>query len=158
MVRILFVCMGNICRSPTAEGVMRSLVDSRGLGECFELDSAGTHGYHIGEPPDHRSQLAAASRGYDISGLRARQVVAEDFHRFELILAMDRSNLVLLERSCPKPHLSKLKLFMAYAGDAGCDEVPDPYYGGADGFERVLDLCEAAARGVIAAHAVSVDD
>lgn len=152
MVRILFVCMGNICRSPTAEGVMRALVNGAGLGERFELDSAGTHGYHIGEPPDSRSQRAAARRGYDISLLRARQVKVDDFGRFDLVLAMDRDNLMLLQRACPQPHLPKVKLFLEYAADAGTDEVPDPYYGGADGFETVLDLCEAAARGVIERH------
>jgi len=154
-VSVLFVCMGNICRSPTAEGVLRGQAERAGLGGRFELDSAGTHGYHVGEPPDGRAQQAAARRGYDISRLRARRVVAEDFRRFDLVLAMDQSNLTSLERMCPKPYLSKLRLFMEYAPEQNCDEVPDPYYGGPAGFERVLDLCEAAALGIITAYATS---
>ncbi len=126
------------------------LVEQAGLGGYFELDSAGTHAYHVGEFPDGRAQQAAAKRGYDLSRIRARKVVVDDFRRFDLVLAMDRSNLASLERMCPEPYMSKLKLFMAYAPEQSCDEVPDPYYGGQAGFERVLDLCEAAARGVIA--------
>lgn len=152
-ISVLLVCMGNICRSPTAEGVLRVQVERAGLSGRFEVDSAGTLGYHAGESPDARAQLAAVKRGYDISRLRARRVVVEDFRRFDLVLAMDRINLASLEQMCPKPYLSKLRLFMEYAPDQNCDEVPDPYYGGPAGFERVLDMCEAAARGVITVYA-----
>lgn len=148
-IRILLVCMGNICRSPTAEGVLRTLVALEGLESRFELDSAGTHGYHEGEPPDERTRRAAAQRGYDLSRLRARQVRESDFIRFDLILAMDRNNLALLRRACPPEYREKLGLFLDYAEAIGADEVPDPYYGGAEGFEHVLDLAEAAARGII---------
>ena len=147
--RILLVCMGNICRSPTAEGVLRTLVALEGLDHRFELDSAGTHGYHEGEPPDTRTQMAAARRGYDLSRLRARQVRESDFIRFDLILAGDRNHGALLRRACPPEYREKVGLFLDYAEGIDIDEVPDPYYGGAEGFERVLDLVEAAARGVI---------
>ncbi|MGE5466843.1 MAG: low molecular weight protein-tyrosine-phosphatase [Ignavibacteria bacterium] len=150
-VSILLVCMGNICRSPTAEGVLRALVERDGIAEFFQIDSAGTHGYHVGEPPDERARQAAARRGYDLSGLRARRVGEFDFMRFDLILAMDSDNLSLLQRACPPEHRHKLRLFLEYAASFEEREVPDPYYGGDDGFERVLDLVEDAARGVIAA-------
>ncbi|MDP2752559.1 MAG: low molecular weight protein-tyrosine-phosphatase [Rhodocyclaceae bacterium] len=149
-VRILFVCMGNICRSPTAEGMMRALVEQQNMTERIEVDSAGTHGYHVGNPPDMRAQKAAALRGVDLSGLRARRVAEEDFAAFDLILAMDRDNLNLLQQSCPKEHLGKLGLFLDYAADHKGQEVPDPYYGGGDGFDLVLDLVEQAASGLIA--------
>jgi protein-tyrosine phosphatase len=148
--RILFVCMGNICRSPAAEGVTRALLARRGLADRVVLDSAGTHDYHVGAPPDRRMQQAAARRGYDLSGLRARHVDDADFARFDLLLAMDRDNLRGLMQRCPLPHRGKLRLFLEFAADAPVDEVPDPYYGGADGFEHVLDLVEAAADGLIA--------
>lgn len=147
---VLFVCMGNICRSPTVEGVARALVRNWGLDQFVELASAGTHGYHIGEPPDERTQQAAAERGYDLSPLRARQVTAADFARFDLILAMDRENLKLLQGACPQAYRHKLKLFLEFAEDVKEDEVPDPYYGGAAGFQRVLDMAEAGARGLLA--------
>lgn len=148
-VSVLLVCMGNICRSPTAEGVLRAYVEREGLGSLVEVDSAGTHGYHIGEAPDPRTRKAAARRGYDLSALRARQVSDFDFVRFDHILAMDRDNLLILQRACPPQHGHKLGLFLDYAaGDE--DEVPDPYYGGPEGFERVLDLVEAAAAGFVA--------
>jgi len=150
MVRVLFVCMGNICRSPTAEGVARRLVEREGLGDCVAIDSAGTHAYHVGEPPDRRARQAAARRGYDLSAIRARQVEAADFLRFELILAMDRANLAALEELCPEGQKHKLRLFLSYARRAREDEVPDPYYGGGSGFERVLDLIEDAAEGLVA--------
>lgn len=146
---ILFVCMGNICRSPTAEGVMRALVERAGLAQHFELDSAGTHAYHIGNPPDARSLEAAAQRGYDLTALRARQIDPGDFERFELVLAMDRDNLTLLQRLCPPALRNRLALFLAYADGCVEDEVPDPYYGGPAGFDHVLDLAEAAAQGLI---------
>jgi len=148
-IRILFVCMGNICRSPTAEGVMRALAARAGLARHYEIDSAGTHAYHLGNPPDARSQQAASHRGYDLTGLRARQIAAGDFACFDLILAMDRDNLLLLERSCPPKLRHKLGLFLDYAEACDEDEVPDPYYGGPQGFEHVLDLAEAAAQGLI---------
>lgn len=145
--RILFFCMGNICRSPTAEGVMRAKLAAAGID--VEVDSAGTHGYHVGEPPDERSQQHAAQRGYDLSALRARKLVAEDFIRFDLVLAMDEDNLALAERLCPPAQRQRLKLLLDYAPDAGKRHVPDPYYGGEAGFEAVLDLVEAACDGLI---------
>lgn len=148
-LKIVFVCMGNICRSPTAEGVMRALAERTGQAHRYELDSAGTHAYHVGNPPDPRSVKVAGRRGYDLSALRARQIGAEDFIRFDLVLAMDRDNLALLERACPQNLRHKLGLFLAYADACEEDEMPDPYYGGEQGFERVVDLAEAAAQGLI---------
>lgn len=147
--RVLFVCMGNICRSPTAEGVFRQLVEQQGLAEKIIVDSAGTHDYHIGNPPDARSQAAAMHRGYDLSSLRARQVTVEDFTRFDYVLAMDDANLSLLQQQCPDQYRSRLKLFLEFAKDRELREVPDPYYGGAQGFAQVLDLVESAARGLL---------
>lgn len=147
--RILLVCMGNICRSPTAEGVLRTFVEREGLLGQVEIDSAGTHGYHVGEPPDPRTVKAAARRGYDLSPLRARRVGEFDFMRFDHVLAMDRENLALLQQACP-PHLRhKLGLFLQFSANFDEDEVPDPYYGGPQGFERVLDLVEDGAQGVV---------
>lgn len=146
--RILFFCMGNICRSPTAEGVMRAKLEAAGLS--VEVDSAGTHGYHVGEPPDERSQRHAARRGYDLSPLRARKLEARDFERFDLVLGMDAENLAHAERLCPPAQRHRLKLLMDYAPHAGSAHVPDPYYGGAAGFEEVLDLVEAACDGLVA--------
>ena len=148
-IRVLFVCAGNICRSPTAEGVFRHLVASAGLGKKVFLDSAGTHGYHLGHPPDRRAQLAAAQRGYDIAGLRARQVTGQDFIEFDYILAMDLDNLSHLKQVAPAQHLGKLALFMDYGSARQGEEVPDPYYGGAQGFELVLDMAEDAAQGLL---------
>ena len=148
-MRILFVCMGNICRSPTAEGVFRRLVAERAPGVEIEIDSAGTHDYHVGDPPDPRSIAAAARRGVDLRQLRARSVRDEDFERFDLIIAMDRLNReTLLDRS-PVPFRERIRLFMEFAGDSEVEDVPDPYYGGAPGFERVLDLAEEAAVGLL---------
>jgi protein-tyrosine phosphatase len=147
---ILFVCMGNICRSPTAEGVFRQRAAAAGLADALQIDSAGTHGYHIGQPPDARSMQHAARRGYDLSAQRARQVAASDFERFDHLLAMDRDNLALLAAACPPQHRHKLGLFMQFAANAGSDVVPDPYYGGAGGFDQVLDYIEDAADGLIA--------
>lgn len=149
MTRILFVCMGNICRSPTAEGVTSKLLINSRLESIIKVDSAGTHGYHIGEPPDPRTREAAIKRGIDLSGLRARKVVPEDFERFDLLLAMDHDNLALLKRGARPEHHAKLGLFMSYASGYDTDEVPDPYYGGDQGFELVLDMAEDAARGLI---------
>ncbi len=141
--------MGNICRSPTAEGVFRHLVEQRGMTGEIIIDSAGTHDYHIGDAPDARSQAAAARRGYDLSRLRARQIVRDDFTAFDHVLAMDEGNLDLLRRQYPEASRGKLKLFLAYADGITLREVPDPYYGGAQGFEQVLDLVENAARGLL---------
>lgn len=144
------VCMGNICRSPTAEGVLRARLAAAGLADRVEVDSAGTHDYHVGAPPDPRSQEHAARRGYDLAPLRARTVRADDFARFDWLLAMDEDNLERLQAACPAAHRGKLARLMAFAPEAGSDIVPDPYYGGADGFDRVLDLVEAACDGLIA--------
>lgn len=149
-VRVLFVCMGNICRSPTAQGVFRRLLEQEGLSDLVEVDSAGTHAYHVGEPPDPRAQEAAARRGIDLSGQRARQALAEDFERFDYLLVMDQDNYHALSALCPPGHEKKLGLFMDFAPDWRTREVPDPYYGGANGFERVLDMVEDAARGLLA--------
>ncbi len=149
MVKVLFVCMGNICRSPTAHGVFQKLVEEEGLAHLVEIDSAGTHAYHVGEPPDRRSQAAASNRGYDLSSLRARQVRSGDFEYYDYLLAMDADNLAILEHHCPDEHRHKLRLFLEFASDAPEREVPDPYYGGSRGFEHVLDLIEAASKGLI---------
>lgn len=141
--------MGNICRSPTAEGVFRQRAEAAGL--ALEIDSAGTHAYHVGAPPDARSARHAALRGYDLSAQRARQVAASDFERYDHLLAMDHDNLKLLQAACPPQHRHKLALFMAYATRSGSDVVPDPYYGGANGFDQVLDYIEDASDGLIAA-------
>ena len=148
-IKILFVCTGNICRSPTAEGVFKHFVTEVGLEERIASDSAGTHDYHIGEPPDARAQRIAGKRGYDLSRLRARQVSRRDFDEFDYVLAMDEANLRLLQRLCPTPHSHKLRLFMEFGADPEMREVPDPYYGGTEGFERVLDMVERAARGLL---------
>jgi protein-tyrosine phosphatase len=149
-VRVLFVCMGNICRSPTAQGVFRNLLQREGLEAVIETDSAGTHAYHVGEPPDRRAQVTALRRGIDLSDLRARRVEPEDFDDFEYILAMDQDNYHNLSRVCPRGAERKLVLLMDYAPTMRTREVPDPYYGGESGFERVFDMVEAAAEGLLA--------
>jgi protein-tyrosine phosphatase len=151
-LHILFVCMGNICRSPTAEGVFRAKVAQAGLGERVKIDSAGTHNYHPGSPPDDRSQEHALARGYDLSHLRARQISETDYGKFDLILAMDWDNLALLQDDCPPALAHKLKLFMSYASSSMAlgEVVPDPYHGSAGQFEKVLDLIEAASDGLVA--------
>lgn len=148
-VRVLFVCLGNICRSPTAHGVFRRLVETEGFADWVEVDSAGTHAYHVGEPPDSRAQSTARSRGVELSDLRARQVEVIDFERFDYVLAMDEENYAVLARRCPPGQKHKLALFMSYAPHLGIHEVPDPYYGGPTGFERVLDMVEEAGRGLL---------
>jgi protein-tyrosine phosphatase len=149
-VKVLFVCMGNICRSPTAQGVFEQLVETHGLSDLVLVDSAGTHAYHVGEQPDLRAAQAAARRGVDMSRQRARRVREADFDEFDLVLAMDRANFEDLGEVCPAGHEGKLRLFLEFAPDVAEQEVPDPYYGGPGGFERVLDLIEAAAAGLLA--------
>jgi len=144
---VLFVCTGNICRSPTAEGVLRRLAHEAGL--ALEVDSAGTHDYHVGELPDERAVAHAQRRGYDLARLRARRIERGDFERFDLVLGMDRGHLRLLERLCPPGQRGKLGLLLDFAPALGERDVPDPYYGGPEDFERVLDLVEAATRGLI---------
>jgi len=140
--------MGNICRSPTAEGVFRHFVEKEGLAARIEVDSAGTHAYHTNEPADQRASAAAARRGYSLEGIRARRVDVTDFERFDYIIAMDRDNLASLETQYEGDHNANLCLFLDFSSGAG-EEVPDPYYGGASGFERVLDLVEEASRGLL---------
>jgi protein-tyrosine phosphatase len=147
---VLFVCMGNICRSPTAEGVFRQRVDAASLSKTILIDSAGTHAYHIGATPDQRSQKFAAQRGYDLSRQRARKVDDRDFEVFDYILAMDHDNLHMLKQECPPQHAHKLALFMHYAKNHDSEVVPDPYYGNGMGFEQVLDFIEDASDGLIA--------
>ena len=148
--RVLMVCLGNICRSPTAEAVLRHKLRRAGLHERIAVDSAGTHGHwHAGEAPDPRSQAHAVTRGYDLSALRARQVVAADFDQFDLILAMDADNLAQLEELCPPPARTKLGRLTEHCRSRDCPEVPDPYSGGVDDFERVLDLVEDACDGLV---------
>ncbi|MFM1897377.1 MAG: hypothetical protein RLZZ385_2451 [Pseudomonadota bacterium] len=148
VIRVLMVCLGNICRSPTAHGVFQQRVIHHGLQERIQVDSAGTANYHIGEAPDGRSVQAARMRGYDLQDLRARQVQQQDFHRFHYILAMDHGNLRELMLRCPPEHRGKLQLFLSY-GRHSRDAVPDPYYSGPEGFELVLDLVEGAADGLL---------
>ena len=148
-IGVLFVCMGNICRSPLAEGVFRQYVIDAGLDAEIESDSAGTHAYHSGEPADRRAQAAAARRGFSLDGIRARRIREDDFDRFDYILAMDEDNLLLLQDSAPDEQRNKVKLFLEFAEAQRENEVPDPYYGGTAGFERVLDLVEEASRGLL---------
>jgi protein-tyrosine phosphatase len=147
-IKILFVCMGNICRSPTAQGVFESMVADVNLDDAIVIDSAGTHAYHVGKQPDQRATEAASQRGIDLTTQRARHVEAGDFARFDYVLAMDASNLDDLLSICPEQHQAKVKLFMEFA-DSAASEVPDPYYGGSQGFERVLDMVEEGARGLL---------
>ncbi|HEU4589523.1 MAG TPA: low molecular weight protein-tyrosine-phosphatase [Steroidobacteraceae bacterium] len=146
--RILFVCLGNICRSPTAEGVLRDIAVREFAALPLYVDSAGTANYHVGEPPDRRSVAAARRRGYDLASLRARQVAPADFASFDYVLAMDRPNLEQLQ-VLGRGAVARIGLFMDFAPQLAVEEIPDPYYGGIEDFERVLDLCEAAARGLL---------
>jgi low molecular weight protein-tyrosine phosphatase len=148
MVKVLFVCLGNICRSPTAEGVFRKLVHEEGLEELIEIDSAGTHAYHIGEPPDMRATVAAARRGIDLTPLRGRQATPEDLVYYDYVLAMDSENQRHL-RDLSSEHGQKVRLLLDYAQSAVVRDVPDPYWGGARGFEQVLDMIEDATRGLL---------
>ncbi|MBK7356095.1 low molecular weight protein-tyrosine-phosphatase [Propionivibrio sp.] len=149
MIKILFVCMGNICRSPTAEGVFRHMLCENKLEDLVDVDSAGTHGYHVGEAPDLRTQRAAARRGYDLSGIRARKVAPQDIEYFDLILAMDRNSLEALLLVCPPDRTDRLGLFMDYSKNFDDEEVPDPYYGLGQGFDLVLDMVEDATSGLV---------
>ena len=148
-VGVLFVCTGNICRSPTAEGVFAHMVEEARLADRIRVDSAATHDYHPGKAPDPRSQRAAARRGYDLSGQRARLISDRDFESFDYILAMDRDHMHILADQCPREHREKLRLFLAYADGLDTDEVPDPYFGGGAGFEVVLDLVEIASESLL---------
>lgn len=149
MTKILFVCTGNICRSPTAEGVFRTMVRDASIEHLVSIDSAGTHGYHIGEAPDARAQAAARKRNIDISMLRARQVAQEDFRDFDLILAMDWENLAALQQTSPRQFQHKLMLLMRFATDNEEATVPDPYYGGPEGFDKVISYVSDACTGLI---------
>ena len=148
-MRILFVCLGNICRSPTAEIVFRQIAAREAPDLPIEIASAGTASYHVGSPPDSRTRQAALRRGYDMSALRARVVEPQDFGRFDLILAMDRQNFDVLHQRAPVGARERIRLFLEFGPDLDATEVPDPYYGGVNGFEEVLDLVEAAARGLL---------
>lgn len=149
MTKLLMVCMGNICRSPMAQSVVHKLATASRLSQPLEIDSAGTHARNLGERPDPRAEAALARRGYEVGHGRSRRIVTEDFQRFDLILAMDTDNLNALRRLCPPEQVDKLRLFLAFADGLEDTEVPDPYYSNTQGFERVLDLCEAGARGLI---------
>ncbi|MDH5184848.1 MAG: low molecular weight phosphotyrosine protein phosphatase [Gammaproteobacteria bacterium] len=148
-IRVVFVCMGNICRSPTAHGVFETKLQEHKLDHLIDVDSAGTHAYHIGEPADRRSQQTASKRGYQMDHLRARKVTGLDFEQFDYVLAMDDDNYRNLESICPPIYSSKLQMFLDFSTKFDEREVPDPYYGGAQGFEHVLDLIEDASEGLI---------
>lgn len=147
-MKVLFVCLGNICRSPSAEGVFRRALEQAGMADEIELDSCGVGDWHVGKAPDSRSQQAALRRGVDISGLRARQLRAQDFTEFDYVLAMDQDNLRAMRELKPANSKAQLGLFLDFAGTPGA-EVPDPYYGGEEGFENVLNMIEAASEGLI---------
>lgn len=149
-INVLFVCMGNICRSPLAHGLFEELVNQEGLSDRIMVDSAGTHAYHVGEPPDPRSQQTAQRHGIDLSRQRARRVALPDFETFDYILAMDRDNYRILIDSAPVDQQHKIRLFLEFAPQRGEEEVPDPYYGGPDGFDRVYEMVEAASNGLMA--------
>ncbi|MCK4866092.1 MAG: low molecular weight phosphotyrosine protein phosphatase [Gammaproteobacteria bacterium] len=148
-VSVLFVCLGNICRSPTAEGVFRHLVKQEGHDSWIATDSAGTHAYHIGEQPDRRAQQTARTRGVDLSDLRGRKAIKTDFEEFDYVLAMDDENYQILEAMCPTGLSDKLSLFLDFSKEYSETQVPDPYYGGDQGFEHVFDLVESASRGLL---------
>ncbi len=148
-VKVLFVCMGNICRSPTAEGVFRHVVKQKNMDSHIVIDSAGTHAYHIGESPDSRSQATAKQRGVDLSSQRARKVEAQDFDKFDYVIAMDHSNSEDLKSLADAGQQAKIHLFMEFAKDRDNTEVPDPYYGGGNGFENVFDMVQSASEGLL---------
>lgn len=149
-IKVLFVCMGNICRSPTAEGVFTALVNERNLQDNFHIDSAGTHAHHVGEAPDLRAQKAARDRGFELKHLRARKVVFGDFEDFDHILVMDDENHAIVQQACPEHFKHKVRYFLEFAPQFNTRQVPDPYFGGGQGFERVLDMIEAASEGFLA--------
>lgn len=149
-VRVLFVCLGNICRSPTAHGIFESLIEREGLQSQVDVDSAGTGGWHVGEAPDRRAAAAARERGYRLDHLRARQATPSDFLAFDYVLAMDQANLQALDAITPEDARTRARLFLEFGRNHDEREVPDPYYGGAGGFERVLDLVEDACEGLLA--------
>lgn len=149
-VNVLFVCMGNICRSPLAHGLFEHRVEEAGLGKAISIDSAGTHAYHVGNSPDPRSQQTAMRHGIDLSAQRARQVKESDFEQFDYVIAMDRDNHAILSAQCSDEHRYKLRLFLEFAPQLSETEVPDPYYGGDSGFEHVYQLIDAAADGLMA--------
>lgn len=157
MRSVLFVCLGNICRSPTAEAVMLHKVAQAGLTDRIEVDSAGTGDWHIDEAPDERARRFGARRGYDLEPLRARQIDRSDFERFDHILAMDNANLRELRNLCPMPLQGKVQLLMDFAPGQTGSEIADPYFGGADGFERVLDECESACAGLLDAIRADIE-
>ncbi|MEJ2515256.1 MAG: low molecular weight phosphotyrosine protein phosphatase [Gammaproteobacteria bacterium] len=148
-MRILFVCMGNICRSPTAEGVFRKLVTDAGLQDRIHVESAGTHGYHVGAPPDRRAASAARARGFDLSGIEARRVSPDDFDQFDLIVALDSDNYGHLSGMAPRDARAEIRRLMDFASEGSGRDVPDPYYGGLNGFELVLDMVEDACAGLL---------
>jgi protein-tyrosine phosphatase len=149
MIKVLFVCMGNICRSPTAHGVFEHKVNESGLAHAIETDSAGTHAYHVGESPDRRAQATAQRRGIRLDHLQARRVEMSDFDYFDYILAMDEDNLSILQSMCPSQHQDKVNLFLEFAPQRSETEVPDPYYGGSSGFDFVFDLVDEASEGLL---------
>ena len=149
MTKLLMVCMGNICRSPMAQSVARKLACDAGISQLVTFDSAGTHAHRLGERPDARVAQTLLRHGYHVDCSRSRRIAAADFQEFDLILAMDGRNLADLQRLCPPEHSRKLQLFLAFAEGLGETEIPDPYYGNVEGFDRVLGLCEAGARGLI---------
>ena len=149
MVKVLFVCLGNICRSPTSEGIFRAMVTNAGLADLISIDSAGTGAWHEGEPPDPRGQAAAIRRGYDLSGLRARKVTIRDFDQFDYIIGMDSSNCADLAAMASQAARDKIKLFSDFAPHLSGRDVPDPYYGGLKGFDKVLDMVEEASKGLL---------
>lgn len=156
-ISVVFVCMGNICRSPTAEGVFRHVVNQKNMSDVISIDSAGTHAYHIGESPDPRSQSTAKSQGVDLSSQRARQIDSNDFERFDYVIAMDNANFENLKLvSDDNAQLSRLHLFMSFAKGWDNSEVPDPYYGEGNGFERVFNMVQSASEGLLA-HIIKND-
>jgi protein-tyrosine phosphatase len=150
MIKVLFVCMGNICRSPTAQGAFEKVVKEANLEKKIDIDSAGTHAYHVGESPDSRSQTTAKKYNLDLSKQRARKISLKDFEEFDYILAMDKDNHSSLKLNCPNEYLYKIQLVMEYAPETGFSEVPDPYYGGEKEFELVVNLTTAASQGLLA--------
>ena len=149
VIKVLFICMGNICRSPTAHGVFQQMINAKGLSGSIEVDSAGTHAYHVGKSPDARSVKAALFRDIDIRDLTARQLDDYDFEEFDYLLVADNDNYHLTLESCPKEHRHKVKFMLDFAERTTLKEVPDPYYGEGNGFERVLDLLEDACEGLM---------